>query len=278
MKERDHHKSMPQKLTIITICYNDLVGLKKTISSLSQQTCMDFEQCVIDGGSMDGSKEYLASLSVPWRFNWISEKDRGIYDAMNKGTRRASGDYVWYLNSGDYAVDRDVIADILKQVTDHPVADLLYGNVYFETSDGRRLIGREVHAGQFLRDMPISHPATIFKKEVVLRNPYRTDFKIISDWILIKSIFASHATTHYFNRTLAVFNLEGVSSKNLWKILSEKLQYERKLLVRLELLARSGSKYLLLTLLQKIGLLPALKKWQHHDKNRPSPPKSLFLG
>ena len=73
--------------------------------------------------------KYLKNLKVPWRLKWISENDQGIYDAMNKGTTHASGDFVWYLNSGDYAADNQVVSDILKQLALNPDLDLLYAMV-----------------------------------------------------------------------------------------------------------------------------------------------------
>ncbi|MFT4805390.1 MAG: glycosyltransferase involved in cell wall biosynthesis, partial [Psychroserpens sp.] len=103
------------KLSIITINFNNAVGLKKTIESVVNQTSNDFEYIVIDGGSNDGSvdviKEYEAKVSY-----WVSEVDKGIYHAMNKGILLAKGDYLEFLNSGDILVNETVIQKIIPEL------------------------------------------------------------------------------------------------------------------------------------------------------------------
>lgn len=88
------------KVTVITINYNNLQGLKRTIPSVLSQTCNDFEFIVIDGGSTDGSKEYIELQNGISQ--WVSEKDKGIYNAMNKAVSMAHGDYCIFMNSGDH--------------------------------------------------------------------------------------------------------------------------------------------------------------------------------
>src|SRR6476620_10717666 len=90
-------------ITVVTICYNNIAGLESTAHSLAQQEFRAFEWIVIDGASRDGTVEYLQSMQRDC--TWISESDRGIYDAMRKGLAIASGDYVLFLNAGDELVD-----------------------------------------------------------------------------------------------------------------------------------------------------------------------------
>ena len=92
---------MKPKISIITINYNNFEGLKKTIKSVINQTWKDYEYIVIDGGSNDGSVEYLKSLDNTINF-WVSEADNGVYHAMNKGINKANGEYLLFLNSGDH--------------------------------------------------------------------------------------------------------------------------------------------------------------------------------
>ena len=252
-----------KKLSVVTICFRDLEGLKKTIKSLQEQTSFDFEHWIIDGGSTDGTREFLEGLKVPWDLHWISEKDQGIYDAMNKGTSQTTGDFIWYLNSGDYAADPAVIQDIIAQIQTHSDCALIYGKVYFESEFGRRPVGREVKSSELNTGMPISHPGMLFRRDWALLTPYSTQFKIISDWIVIRKIFASGAQTVFFNRFLTVFNLEGISSKNHWKDLKEKLRFESSLSRRSHLILTNGGRYVLIILLKKMGLYSYLKKKQH---------------
>src|SRR5690349_9650846 len=96
------------KISIITINYNNLAGLQKTISSVFNQSCQNFEYIVIDGGSTDGSKEYIEQFAHRFRY-WVSAKDNGIYHAHNKGAARASGRYLLFLNSGDCFVNSETL-------------------------------------------------------------------------------------------------------------------------------------------------------------------------
>ena len=102
------------KLSIITINYNNKNGLQKTIDSVISQTFKDFEWIIIDGGSTDGSKELIEKYSQHITY-WVSEPDKGIYNAMNKGIKVAKGEYLFFLNSGDYLVQPNTINQIFTQ-------------------------------------------------------------------------------------------------------------------------------------------------------------------
>ena len=112
-----------KKLTIITINRNNLEGLRKTIASVVSQTWRHFEYIVIDGASCDGSAEYIASMSDAIDY-WISEKDSGVYEAMNKGVVKAQGEYLLFLNSGDFLVDKEVLSKVFDLAKG---ADILCG-------------------------------------------------------------------------------------------------------------------------------------------------------
>ena len=98
------------KLTIITINYNNLEGLKRTVESVVNQTWQELEYIVIDGGSTDGSAAFLASCSDTIDY-WVSEPDNGIYNALNKGIQKATGEYLLFLNSGDHFYSDEVLAN-----------------------------------------------------------------------------------------------------------------------------------------------------------------------
>lgn len=111
------------KLSIITINLNNLEGLKKTFESVFNQTFTDYEWIVIDGGSTDGSREFIEAHQDSFSY-WSSEPDRGIYNAMNKGILQANGEYLSFLNSGDYYADSETLANVF--CTNHE-ADILFG-------------------------------------------------------------------------------------------------------------------------------------------------------
>ena len=108
------------KLSIITINYNNLAGLQKTIESVVSQTFRDFEWIVIDGGSVDGSRELIERYANSFSY-WVSEPDKGIYNAMNKGIVVAKGDYLLFLNSGDWLCDEMALE---RSFSHHPTKDI----------------------------------------------------------------------------------------------------------------------------------------------------------
>ena len=104
------------KLSIITVNLNNAVGLKKTICSVINQTFLDIEYIIIDGGSLDGSLEIIKEYEKKITY-WVSEPDSGIYNAMNKGIMHANGEYLQFLNSGDWLVNDSIIEKFLKETT-----------------------------------------------------------------------------------------------------------------------------------------------------------------
>lgn len=120
-------------ISIITINFNNKNGLIKTLNSVISQTCKEFEWIIIDGGSTDGSKELLENYSEHITY-WVSEPDNGIYHAMNKGIRVAKGDYLQFLNSGDYLANNKTIEDFYNEnFTD----DVIYGNAIIVKKQSR---------------------------------------------------------------------------------------------------------------------------------------------
>ena len=156
------------KLSIITINRNNAIGLEKTLNSVASQICKDFEHIIIDGASTDDSveviKQYVESINnsssgllsgvegpeTHHQIRWISEPDKGIYNAMNKGIRMASGDYIQILNSADCLCDEFVVEKMLKALADNKYPSLLYGNMIKVTSDGR-IVGKSGRVEYSLR-------------------------------------------------------------------------------------------------------------------------------
>jgi glycosyltransferase involved in cell wall biosynthesis len=122
------------KLSVITIAYNNLNGLKKTLALFGEAFATDLiEVVVVDGNSSDGSKAFLESQNISRV--WVSEPDKGIYNAMNKGLAMASGDYVWFLNSGDYVESRETVEAVLNALNANP--DAVYAQK-FQPADCRK--------------------------------------------------------------------------------------------------------------------------------------------
>lgn len=120
------------KLSIITVNLNNLEGLKKTYDSVVCQTFTDYEWLVIDGGSTDGSREFIEQHQDKFAY-WCSEPDKGIFNAMNKGIVRAKGEYLNFMNSGDCFACEETVAEVFGK---NRTADILYGYSFYGSRDG----------------------------------------------------------------------------------------------------------------------------------------------
>lgn len=202
---------MYKKLTIITINYNNLEGLKKTFESVFNQTFKDYEYIVIDGGSTDGSKEYIENYTNKFSY-WVSERDNGVYNAMNKGILNAKCEYLFFLNSGDVFFDKDVLNNVINQLNE---IDIVYGNVILDFGNSTELeITPSDLDFQFLMDGGINHQATFFKRKLFFNSfLYNENYKISSDWeFLVYNIIIQNASFIKINQTISIYDKFGISS------------------------------------------------------------------
>ena len=168
------------KISVITINYNNINGLRQTIDSVINQTCKDFEYLIIDGGSEDGSidilKEYAQSITY-----WVSERDSGIYNAMNKGIERAQGEYCIFMNSGDYFYNNNVLDSVLSMLNG---ADFYTGKYQAIRSNEAPIIQNPPQYVNlaFLLKGTLCHQATFIKTSLLKYRPYNESYKIVSDW------------------------------------------------------------------------------------------------
>ncbi|MHC0447310.1 glycosyltransferase family 2 protein [Flavobacterium sp. 3-218] len=202
------------KLSIITINFNNIEGLKKTMNSVVNQTWKQFEYIIIDGGSSDNSpvviREYADANRVSY---WVSEKDNGIYNAMNKGIKKAKGKYLLFLNSGDYLFDNNVFQNVFRNFDSD--IDFICGNLYFE-QNGKKLIKEHPEQMTFshLVSRNICHPSTFIKKSLFEKyDLYNENNKIVSDWeFFFKTMGLNGATYKKINCTITNFDMGGISS------------------------------------------------------------------
>ncbi len=195
------------KLSIITINYNNRDGLKKTIESIIHQTFKDFEHIIIDGGSNDGSIKVIHQYEDHFAY-WVTEKDKGIYNAMNKGTQAAQGEYCLFLNSGDILVNNEALQKAFQQ---NPTADIVSSDLDF--SDHTTLhVPEEVTLEYFIKGS-LPHPSTFIRKKVLEIYPYDERYKIMAD-----RDFFLHALVQYnvsyqrIKGTLSLFDQTGIST------------------------------------------------------------------
>lgn len=214
------------RLSIITINYNNAGGLNRTLHSVEIQSSHEFEHIIIDGGSSDGSiesiksyEEHLDSKRIsentdyPILF-WVSEKDDGIYDAMNKGVRKASGDYLFFLNSGDTLASQTVLDEMIQQLDG---TDFVIGRVNFTRSgqveSQSRLLCERDMTMYHMYLYGINHQSVLIKRDLLLETPYDTSVKMGADWkFFVQKIVLGGASTRFVNSFFADFDLSGLSS------------------------------------------------------------------
>lgn len=172
-------------LSIITINYNNAEGLRKTLESVKNQTSKDYEHIIIDGGSNDKSldviKDFLADKQYAENVaHWCSEKDNGIYDAMNKGIAYANGKYCLFLNSGDYLADNDVVNRFSSY---NLTAPLIYTNIIFynRTKEWKATYPSKITVDYFYQRKTLSHQNTLIQTSYMKANPYTTKYRIGGD-------------------------------------------------------------------------------------------------
>lgn len=197
------------KLSIITINYNNREGLQNTIDSIISQTWKDFEWIIIDGGSTDGSKELIEKYQDNFAY-WCSEPDNGVYNAMNKGIDRATGDYLNFMNSGDCFFSYDTLQKVFKH---YRSADILYGDAVISNQGIMKGFQSDFVFGDDLIRSTINHQASFFKRELfVICGYYDENLKIVSDWkFYIEAILIHQCSVKYLGFTVAVCDENGIS-------------------------------------------------------------------
>ena len=173
--------------SIITVVFNSAAGFEKTAKSLLEQDFRDFEWIVVDGGSTDGTVEIARELTDPSRDILVSEPDEGVYDAMNKGLRRARGAVVQFLNANDWFADENVLSKVSAAFDEDVGA--VYGDTLLLLHDGRLLSRPASEPGATLhRRMPFSHQAFFARREIHLRYPFDLRFGVAGDRAVISQM------------------------------------------------------------------------------------------
>lgn len=196
------------KYSIITINFNHKEGLRKTIESVISQTFNDFEYIIIDGGSTDGSVDVIREYSDKIDY-WVSESDKGIYNAMNKGILKAHGEYINFMNSGDCFNNIYALADAAKIIE----ADICIGTYHEgDCKDEWYYPYKEVTLFHLHRGA-LCHQASFFKKHLFEKRAYREDLKIVSDWeFYIRKLILEGCSFQALNICIANDEPNGISN------------------------------------------------------------------
>lgn len=210
-------------ISIITINYNNLEGLQKTMKSVLDQTYANIEYIVIDGASTDGSSAYIQDRDKFINY-WISENDYGIYDAMNKGIEKATGDYVLFLNSGDWFADVTVVENFVEQ---KPREDIVYGDAIlnYRHKKVRKYMPKTLE-GIILLNHTITHQTIFHKINIFKYKKYDLKYTLIADWVFYSElILLNKGTYRHLDLIVANFDMAGESTNHQNQI---KIKKERE--------------------------------------------------
>ena len=197
------------RYSIITINYNDKEGLKRTVVSVLNQTYNDYEFIIIDGGSTDGSldiiQEYEDSITY-----WVSEKDNGIYHAMNKGVAKAQGDYCIFMNSGDSFHSSNILDFVSNYQEDIICGKMIKGESTRPSGHHKSTISLvDLMRGS------LPHQAMFIKRELMIKHPYDENYKILSDWkFCIEALVFDNCSFHNIDTIVADYDTSGISSNS----------------------------------------------------------------
>lgn len=201
------------KLTIITVNLNNKNGLRKTIESVVAQTTREFEYIVIDGGSTDGSVEIIKEFEEYIDY-WISESDKGIYHAMNKGVQAAHGEYCQFLNSGDWLYSPQIV-EIFCNIKNR--TDIILG-VTAHHLENKVITGRRVNDSLNLFDIlkgEFNHQSSFISTKLCKEVPYDESYKICSDWkFFIDALIFKNCSFSTINEVVVNFDMNGISNTN----------------------------------------------------------------
>lgn len=207
------------KLSIITVNLNNRDGLKRTIDSVISQTFTDYEWIVIDGGSTDGSRELLEQYSFHFAY-WCSEPDKGIYNAMNKGIAHAKGEWLQFLNSGDYYYSQNTLSQVFSTSFQ---SDIVYGDVMYFWDEKKSICNYPPKISFYdIATLGINHQATFFRSCIFQGNHYDETYNIYADWALDMKLFFEDYSFQHIDQIIVYYDGKGISSSNSYVMEKEK--------------------------------------------------------
>jgi glycosyltransferase involved in cell wall biosynthesis len=213
------------KVSFITVVFNNKENLKKTLSAIRNQKYKNVEIVIIDGGSTDGTLEVISEYKDIISYS-VSEKDSGIYDAMNKGIRAATGDYVWFMNSGDIPFDEGILVNVFKGEKN---GDVYYGDTEIVDDAGKsygnrtlKVPPKELNWKKMINGMIVSHQSLIVRRTICVEYDLGYRFVADIDWAI--KVLKKSKNAINTNLTLSKFLMGGYSRKYTIKSLKERFR------------------------------------------------------
>lgn len=198
------------KLTILTINYNNVEGLKRTIDSVTRQTWTDYDWIVIDGGSTDGSKELIEANQSLFSY-WCSEPDKGVYNAMNKGISHASGEYICCMNSGDAFYACDTLEKVFKAERHE---DIVYGDWLAVFSDREEVFHEPFPIDfHYFMHQNICHQAMFVRTENLKKKGFDESYKLLADYARWTEMLLANCSVAFVDTIMCRYEMDGMSCK-----------------------------------------------------------------
>lgn len=198
-----------RKISVITVCRNCIENLRRTVESTSRQNGCEFEHIIVDGASTDGTVEFLKS---GFSGIWVSEPDKGIYDAMNKGVVLSSGDWVIFMNAGDYFTTEDTLSRLSESI-EKEEADVIYGDVLKMGRNGM-LYRKKAETPHNSHRMIFCHQSAVCRRNLLVEHPFDTRHLYSADFKFFKTLMKNKMRFSKVEYPVAVFDTSGVSNRS----------------------------------------------------------------
>ena len=219
------------KLSVITVTYNAADTLERTLRSVQGQSYAEIEHVIVDGQSKDGTVALIEQFANEGT-NWVSEPDKGLYDAMNKAAARATGDYLCFLNAGDTFYSDTTVEEMMRSIPKGTVPDIIYGQTAIVDNEGEFLHMRRLEAPQvlnwksFKQGMLVCHQAFIVRR--TLFEPYDLGYRFSADFDWAVKLMKRAEVMHYTELTLINYLNEGLTTANRKASLKERYRIMAK--------------------------------------------------
>ena len=214
-------------LSVVTVAfrnYDGVVNTWRSLRNLARDPSLTFEWIVVDGGSDDGTAQFLEKLNGEFHLRFVSEKDRGIYDAMNKGIAMAQGRYTLFLNSGD------VFHEDVRQLGRKNDDAMYIGDALLDFGEGNKTRRSAKHGWYIYHSLPASHQAIFFPTAGLKKHPYDLQYKVSSDYALAASLYKSGYPFRRIKGLVSEFSMGGVSTSNNLELCRDAKNVQLKIL------------------------------------------------
>lgn len=208
-----------KKISIVTVAYNAACSIEETIQSVISQDNQDYEYIVIDGGSTDGTTAIIERYASAIDY-YVSEPDRGIYDAMNKAIDVANGEWIIFLNSGDKFTSPNVLSSVTNHIASYPESSVIYGDTIIKypwgsfKSEGKAISPQDMY-------LPFCHQSTFVKTELMRQYKFDLSYKIVADYNFFYQLHCLGKKFLHVKELISEYDMAGYSSRRVVELYRE---------------------------------------------------------